>query len=176
MLHEYLQKFLQKRQQAQEEKEKKEAVEDDWLFDDKDKKEAAAPDDNDSEDDFAFRMLLFLPSEMEKAPPKPVNKELKAEQALSKLETVTANKGFWGPGLAIGVQVVNLIDWGECDVADETEDCVLHSRKSVLKHQCDGSVMLVGVIEPDRILRIPEEAQWDELGHLGKRQRRRFHT
>ncbi|CAL1134196.1 unnamed protein product [Cladocopium goreaui] len=114
---EFLQKFLKKRQQAQEDKEKKEAeaeqaaaakkqakkrasqaAEDDWLFDDKDKKDApqaSQADDNDSEDDFTFRM--FAPDELEKlqCPPPPVNKELK---------------------------VVNLIDWDECDVADETEE------------------------------------------------------
>lgn len=44
--------------------------------------------------------LRFLPSEMEKAPPKPVNKELKAQRAQRaqrarcKLEAVTANKGI----------------------------------------------------------------------------------
>lgn len=113
---EYLLKFQKKRLQAQEEKEKKEAetvqaaaakklakkrasqaAEDDWLFEDKDKDKDGTVEatGNDSDDDMGFRMLLG--SEIGNfAPQKAVeHKELK---------------------------VVNLIDFNECDVADDTEE------------------------------------------------------
>ncbi|CAK9112114.1 Uncharacterized protein SCF082_LOCUS51991 [Durusdinium trenchii] len=101
---EYLQKFLQKKLQVQEEKEKKEAEAQQAAAAKKlAKKRAsqAAEDDwlfgerkepePDSDDDMGFRMLLG--SEIAKPQAmQPVSKELK---------------------------VVNLIDWGECDVADQ---------------------------------------------------------
>eukprot|EP00434_Breviolum_minutum_P037636 symbB.v1.2.033380.t1/scaffold4140.1/size44004/9 len=114
---EYLLKFLKKRLQEKEEKEKKEAdaeavqaaaakklakkrasqaAEDDWLFEDKDKDKDGTVEatGNDSDDDMGFRMLLG--SEIGNfAPQKVEHKELK---------------------------VVNLIDFNECDVADDTEE------------------------------------------------------
>ncbi|CAE7251935.1 unnamed protein product [Symbiodinium natans] len=107
----HLQTFLQQKQKSQEDKDKKEAeakhaaaakklakkrasqaVEDDWLFGQDAAKDEPPKLEDDSDDDLGFRMFSaadFVNSDP--GPPEP-NRQLK---------------------------VVNLIDWGECDVAQE---------------------------------------------------------
>ncbi|CAE7847472.1 unnamed protein product, partial [Symbiodinium necroappetens] len=105
----HLKVFFQQRQKSQEDKDKKEAeakqaaaakksakkrasqaVEDDWLFGaDKDEPEK---NDEESDDDLGFRMF-------------------------SAADFVTSDPGPIEPNRQL--KVVNLIDWGECDVAQE---------------------------------------------------------
>ncbi|CAJ1403221.1 unnamed protein product [Effrenium voratum] len=109
---EHLQNFLKLKQKAQEDKDKKEAeaqqaiaakkaakkrasqdANDDWFLEDD--KKAPAVLDYDSDDDVGFRMFG--------------QDSLPAEMFGRKSETVRE------------VKVVNLIDWGECDIADKEE-------------------------------------------------------
>ncbi|CAE7772526.1 unnamed protein product, partial [Symbiodinium sp. CCMP2456] len=109
----HLKVFLQQRQKSQEDKDKKEAeakqaaaakksakkrasqaVEDDWLFGaDKDEPEK---NDEESDDDLGFRM--FSAADFVTSDPGPVGSMIEPNRQL---------------------KVVNLIDWGECDVAQE---------------------------------------------------------